>query len=30
VEQIAAPDELHRAPATEYVGALLERARGRA
>jgi osmoprotectant transport system ATP-binding protein len=30
VEQIAAPDELHRAPATEYVGALLARARGRA
>jgi osmoprotectant transport system ATP-binding protein len=30
VEQIAAPHELRRAPATEYVGALLARARGRA
>jgi osmoprotectant transport system ATP-binding protein len=29
VEQIAAADELRRAPATEYVGALLTRARGR-
>jgi len=30
VEQIGAPDELHRAPDTEYVGALLARARVRA